>query len=160
MILADYSIRKWAEENVRPFDPGLINPASLDLRFGHSIRTETPEGYSESFVIERHVMKPGDFILACTLEWIQMPPDCAGILLLKSSQGRRFLEHSHSSFVDPLFYGQLTLEISNVSRYNDIIMVPGEPIVQLVLIRCEIPIVSYGITGHYNGQMGPTKPWK
>lgn len=161
MILADRSLKEWARRNLDPYDESLINPASIDLRFGNMIRTDSAEGFSDPFEIDRYTMLPGDFILAHTLESIIMPIDCVGILLLKSTAGRWGFEHSHSSYVDPRFRGQLTLELSNVSKHC-VEIIPGKPIVQLVLMRCEIPEIPYGEkgVGHYQHQMGPTKPWK
>ena len=44
-VLADFQIRALCEAGmVTPFDPALINPASLDLRLGDNILIESAEG--------------------------------------------------------------------------------------------------------------------
>jgi hypothetical protein len=72
MILADFQIRALCEAGmVAPFDPALVNPASLDLRLGSNILIESSEGPGlVPYCMAHHTaddpyrMVPGQFLLA------------------------------------------------------------------------------------------------
>lgn len=126
MIWNDSKIREWASNGgVTPYDDGLVNPASLDLRLGHFIRRHHPIwerlsvidmrqkiedgtiehlpkwGVAEPFKVEW--LMPGEFTLLHSLEAVCIPPSAASILVLKSSKGRDGYNHSHSGWGDPGF---------------------------------------------------------
>lgn len=152
MILADYQLEQWAKDNVEPFDPDCINPASIDLKLGDEfIDLELDRAYLLDSTGE-FALRPGDAILATTVEYIKMPVHCAGVLYLKSSLARRGLDHALAGFVDPGFEGQLTMELH---CHRPLTLYPHQRIVQLVLYRCYTPDHPYN--GRYQGQKGPTK---
>lgn len=163
MILPYQTLLTWAESGgIDPFDPALVNPASIDLRWSGRFRIavddplSAPNGWSKEMHAERLVMKRDMLYLLDTLEYIKMPQDCAGLLALKSSQGRQGLEHLHAGFFDPGFEGTATLEVEN--RHPRALAIKrGQRIIQLELARCEeVPVVSYADTGRYQGQRRPT----
>ena len=152
MILNDYLLRIWAEKNVEPYDPECINPASIDLKLGDKfIDLSLNKTYDilPDFVL---VIRPGDAILATTLEYIKVPTSCAGVLYLKSSLARQGLDHALAGFVDPGFEGQLTMELHS---HRPVTLLPHQRIVQLVLYECYEPMYPYN--GRYQGQKGPTR---
>jgi len=152
MILTDYTLRVWAtlREGIVPFCPECINPASLDLRIS-TTKVITLQG-AEHRNPERIVLRPGDAVLVCTIEYIRMPVDCAGVVYLKSSLARQGLDHALAGFVDPGFEGQLTLELH---AHCPIVLTHGQRVIQLVLSRLEgEPEMIYN--GRYQGQRGPT----
>jgi len=149
MILNDRQLRDWAKTNVNPLDPDCINPASLDLKLGDEfIDLELDKPFHTDLL----TIRPGDAILAATLEYIRMPTDCAGVLYLKSSLARQGLDHALAGFVDPGFHGQLTLELH---CHRPVKLHAGQRIVQLVLYECYVPERPYD--GRYQGQRGPTR---
>jgi len=157
MILCDWQLKKWARGGgLNPFEASCINPASVDLRWSGRFRLAQIEGWGPLITVEDGwVFKPGLFYLLDTLETASMPSACAGFLALKSSLGRRGLEHLHAGWVDPGFRGTLTLEVA-VRAPWDVELVKGESIVQLILERLEKkPSMVY--SGHYQDQMGPTE---
>ena len=126
MIWNDARIKEWARNGgVTPYDASLVNPASLDLRLGNTVRVQHEcwsymsksdidwhiHGgtfddlplWSEPKTFDTHVMYHGDFVLCHSMEFVRIPPSVASILVLKSSKGRAGLNHSHSGWGDPGF---------------------------------------------------------
>jgi dCTP deaminase len=106
------------------------------------------------------VLHPGEFVLGTTYEAVTLPDDIAAQLDGKSSLGRLgLLVHSTAGWVDPLFSGQVTLELSNVAGLP-IKLWPGMKIGQLVCLRMSSPVLAgYGAAGRssrYQDQRGPT----
>lgn len=161
MIWSDNKIRAWLDGGgVTPAEPANINPASLDLRLGTHYRTPTPDGWSEAQPIPESglVLKPGAFVLLSTLEYTCIPSEAVAFLYLKSSTGRKGLEHLHAGYGDPGFCGQWTLELINHWPYPRTVKT-GERLFQVVLADCHPVGVDYAVTGHYQGQTGPTVQW-
>jgi len=150
MILPDYRIELWAKDNVVPFNLDHVNPASLDLALGAQI-VDLATG--AELTIKTIEIVPGMAILATSVEYIKMPPDCAGVLYLKSSMARQGLDHALAGFVDPGFCGTLTFELH---AHRPVPLTAGQRIAQLVLYRLESARVN-GYNGRYQGQVGPTK---
>jgi len=177
MILPDHELRAWAETHVTPYDPELINPASIDLRLGSEICVPrlmwshpelsfsdiTPTDYrdlpkwGESFVFTSHLLYPNDFVLCHSLEHTTLELNQVATLYLKSSLGRIGLEHLHAGFGDPGFSGQWTFELKNMAPWP-IELVAGQRLMQLVVMRMSSPPErGYGEMGRYQGQTGPTE---
>lgn len=162
MIWNDEMICDWAGlGGISPFDPALVNPASVDLRWSGDYRIH--DGVAWMRVEHTEVLRlvPGRLYLLDTMEYLTMPPDAAGDLKLKSSAGRAGIEHLHAGFVEPTFSGTLTLEIEN-RLACDISIQRGCRLVQLVLMSMvHVPKRQYSEVGRYNRQKGPTlsKGW-
>lgn len=164
MIWNDRYIGDWAAAGgVQPYDPAMVNPASIDLRWSGRYRVYVPSrvdakgGWSDVKTVESLVLAPGGFYLLDSLEVINMPEDAAGMLCLKSSLGRLGLEHSHAGWVDPGFHdATLTWEIHTLSP-DGLTILSGQKLMQLVMMECIVPDKSYSVTGRYNGQKVPTE---
>ena len=122
---------------VEPLGEGCIQPASIDLRLDRQIRTfrsnyrrslddvltderpSLPEILDLRDDLERftsveeipddrpYILGADQFILASTLERIELPPDIVARLEGKSSLGRLgLLVHATAGYVDPGFKGQ------------------------------------------------------
>lgn len=147
---------------VHPYKPENVGPCSIDLTLDGSLRPEgelSPPFLAEESMYEAgfYRLRPGERILASTAEIIRMPRDRVGFLMLRSTAARMGLEHSFSGLVDPLFEGQLTLELKNDLSNHSIILSPGMRLVQLYVERVEGTVLKgYDKTGHYQGQAGPT----
>lgn len=160
MILSDLEIRALCEEGlVDPYDPELVNPASLDVRLGPNLLVELaddPElrpfsihGYTED---RPFLLPPGEFILAETIETFFFPASIAGQFALKSSRARQGIEHLMAGYCDPGWQGsKLTLELQNARQLHPIKLWPGLRIGQIVFHRMsQCPDEDYSIVGHYN----------
>ena len=169
MILCDSEIRALCEEGlVDPYEPVLVNPASLDVRLGENILIETAltshmqprsiAGFTED---RPFLLHPREFILAETVETFFLPSFLAGQFALKSSRARSGLEHLMAGYCDPGWSGsKLTLELQNARALHPVKLWPGMRIGQLVFhVMSARPAEDYSIVGHYNfdQQVTPSK---
>src|SRR5437588_12680062 len=134
-VLSDGTILQLVQDGrirIDPWDPGLVQPASVDLRLGDSFRVfhnyrvstidlrEPPENLTEEVVVaedEAFVIHPGEFCLGRTLEWVELPDDIVARIEGKSSLGRLgLIVHATAGFCDPGWQGPLTLELNNLTR--------------------------------------------
>jgi dCTP deaminase len=178
-VLSDGTILRLVEAGritIDPWDPGRVQPASVDLRLGDSFRVfhnhrttaidlrEPPSNLTEEVMIEEgvpFVIHPGEFALGRTLEWVELPDDIVARIEGKSSLGRLgLIVHATAGFVDPGFNGTLTLEITNLTRVP-IVLWPGKPIAQLSFMAldqaAERPYGHPDLGSHYHGQLEATE---
>jgi dCTP deaminase len=165
MLLSDRDLRAAIEARtlgVQPYDPRLVQPASIDVRLDSYFRifrnhrydcidpAEQQEDLTELVVTPRgepFVLHPGEFVLGTTLERVTLGADLAARLEGKSSLGRLgLLVHSTAGFIDPGFSGQVTLELSNVATLP-IRLWPGMKIGQLCVLRMTSPVESKSYLG-------------
>lgn len=178
MVLSDRGIKEEIESGRLVFDPydeGLVQPSSVDVRVDRSFRVFNNTRYPfidvrkpmeelTSLVKvsddEPFVLHPGEFVLGQTLERVSLPDDLVARLEGKSSLGRLGLViHSTAGFVDPGFEGNLTLELSNLANLP-ITIYHGMPIGQISFMRLDGPVEHpYGdraAGSKYQGQAEPT----
>ena len=160
MILADFQIRSRCEGGmITPFDPALLNPASLDVRLGPTLLIESAQSPGlVPYPLHRHSqakpyeLLPGQFVLAQTMEVFHLPDDLAAQFMLKSSRAREGLEHLMAGYCDPGWHGSvLTLELHNSRQLWPVKLWPGMKIGQIVFhLMAERPLANYAQTGRYN----------
>jgi len=160
MILPDFQIRRLCEAGmVEPFDPALVNPASLDVRLGHKLLIEGAESrrmvsypFHTHTEEEPYLLVAGQFVLAPTLEFVRVPETCNAQFVLKSSRAREGIEHLLAGYLDPGFHGVITLELHNSRQLHAVPIWPGMKIGQLVFSQMLAPPErSYAMTGRYQG---------
>jgi dCTP deaminase len=177
-VLSDGTITRLVEEGrirIDPWDPGLVQPASVDLRLGDSFRVfhnhlataidlrRPPDNLTEEVIVpegDTFVIHPGEFCLGRTLEWVELPDDIVARIEGKSSLGRLgLIVHATAGFCDPGWKGTLTLELNNLTRVP-IILHPGLEIAQLSFMMLDRPALRpYGspdLGSHYQGQRAAT----
>jgi dCTP deaminase len=178
MVLSDSAIRRLIEGGrigIDPYDAGLMQPASLDVRVDRLFRVfrnsrypfidvrTAQEDLTELVEVrdeEPFILHPGEFVLGSTLERVRLPDDLVARLEGKSSLGRLgLLIHSTAGFIDPGFDGHVTLELSNVANLP-ITIYPAMKIGQLSFVQmsesAETPYGSGALGSKYQGQRGPT----
>ncbi len=178
-VLSDGTILQFVQDGlikIDPWDPSMVQPASVDLRLGDSFRVfhnhrataidlrDPPSNLTEEVVMpdgEAFVIHPGEFCLGRTLEWVQIPDDIVARIEGKSSLGRLgLIVHATAGFCDPGFEGSLTLELNNLTRVP-IRLYPGLPIAQLSFMTLDRPALrpygSPGLGSHYQGQRAATE---
>jgi len=178
VLLSDRDLRAAMGDRrlrVEPYERGLLQSASIDVRLDHRFRVFTAHGRTHinpavcqddltSLVEvadgEPFVLHPGEFALGSTFETISLGVQLAGRLEGKSSLGRLgLLIHSTAGFIDPGFSGHVTLELSNVATLP-ITLWPGMKIGQLCVFAlsspAEHPYGSAVYASRYQGQDGPT----
>jgi dCTP deaminase len=166
MILCDWQIQARCDGGmVTPFDPELVNPASLDVRLGDRLMIEVEHtaelqilGISHHTQADPYYLAPGEFCLAETIETFNLPDQIAAQFMLKSSRARSGLEHLMAGYCDPGWHGsKLTLELHNSRRFHSIPIWPGMKIGQMVFHQMsETPFKSYAVTGRYNNDQRVT----
>jgi dCTP deaminase len=153
---------------VAPFDPSLINPASIDIRVGDTAKLRTCRKvydggqtcsyedvdlsiFSES---RPYWLQPGDRVLVGSLETFNLPDFVCAQFLLKSSRGREWYEHMEAGFCDPGWHGsKLTMEIINMDS-DQLPLYPGLRMGQLIFsLTLGFPDKNYSVTGRYNGDL-------
>jgi dCTP deaminase len=178
VVLSDRTIRAEIDAGrivFDPYDPGLIQPSSVDVRVDRRFRVfhsarhpyidvrKPMEDLTELIEVpedEPFILHPGEFVLGQTLERVRLPDDIVARLEGKSSLGRLgLLIHSTAGFVDAGFEGNLTLELSNVANLP-ITIYHGMPIGQISFMRMDAPVERpYGSDeagSKYQGQAEPT----
>src|SRR3978361_2195392 len=127
MLLGDRAITGAIAEGglgIDPYDAGLVQPSSIDVRLDRYFRVFNNSRYTHidpalqqddlTTQVEPHgdepfVLHPGEFVLGSTLEVVTLPDDLAARLEGKSSLGRLgLLTHSTAGFVDPGVSGPIT----------------------------------------------------
>jgi dCTP deaminase len=96
-------------------------------------------------------------VLGSTLEFIKLPFDLSGQILTKSSVARTFIVIETAPWIHPQYRGCLTLEIANVSN-TPILLYPGRPIGQLVLMKILNPTRQSKMGSTYFGPIYPEPP--
>ena len=178
-MLSDGTIMRLVREGrikVEPWDEGMVQPASVDVRLGDSFRVfhnhrasaidlrEPPANLTEEVRVEADepfVIHPGEFCLGRTLEWVELPDDVVSRIEGKSSLGRLgLIVHATAGWVDPGWKGTLTLELNNLTRVP-IKLYSGLPIAQLSFLALDAPALRpYGheqLGSHYQGQVEATE---
>ncbi len=157
---------------VTPFDEKALDADSLDLRLGHyflfprspaeaAVNTTSKNPRSDLSV---HIpsgmpliLPAHQTVLGVTLEFIKLPYDVSGQILTKSSIARSFMVIETAPWIHPNYRGCLTLEIANVSN-STLILHPGMPIGQLILLSVEKPDSADHLVGSYVGPIRPEAP--
>ncbi len=156
MLVSDRDLQELLEQGslrVDPYDPQLLQPASIDLRLDRFFRVFASHRYEaidpsqdQPDLTEQvevpdgtpFVLHPGEFVLGATLEYLTIGMQ-AGRVEGKSSLGRLgLLVHSTAGFIDPGFAGHVTLELANVANLP-IKLWPGMKIGQLCVFRLTSP---------------------
>ena len=142
-----------------------IGPASIDLRLGDSVLVPVKTGEALQLggqmqyeqhkfsQFEPYIVHPGQFVLATTMERIVLPRNIAGFVQGRSSIGRVGLTTQNAGFIDPGFFGHITLELVNEGP-DDIALIPGYRVVQVIFFDVNKNDMAYD--GKYNGQIDPT----
>jgi dCTP deaminase len=173
MLLSDRDIRRRIEDGslIIGTDDPVIRPASVLLHLGsefvvpHGWLTVPvdPDNPPEETVVKLRshlIIQPAQFVLAHTVEAVGFPADLAGQVDGRSSLARLGLQvHQTAGHVDPGFFGQITLELLNVSC-RPIRLRVGMAIVKLGIIPLSSPAEKpYGhpdVESVYQGQGGVT----
>ncbi len=177
MLLSDHDIVSELDAGrlaIDPFNPTMLQPASVDIRLGPNFRVFNHHTRAEidpttpmdalTTLVEADptgfVLHPGQLVLASTVERVRLGRQLAARLEGKSSLGRLGLVvHSTAGFVDPGFEGTVTLELSNAASLP-IRLYPHMKVGQLCFLRVSTPVIRpYGtpeLGSRYQGQHGPT----
>lgn len=142
---------------VNPLSSIDVQPSSIDLHLSEELKTINGESII-LFEDEPYILKPGEFILGSTSEWVEIPNNIVAIVEGRSSVGRLGITaHITAGYIDPGFKGNITLEIANVS--NQKFQLKKEmSICQIVFhelsSECENPYGSKKLNSKYQNSKG------
>lgn len=149
---------------VTDLEPEQIQPASIDIRIGNTfcIVEDSPSGIInledeiqyKQITAEKYTLLPGQFVLATTMEYVELPDDLTAFVEGRSSLGRMGLFIQNAGWVDPGFKGEITLELFNANRCA-IELCAGRRIGQLVFAQLDEKALN-PYRGKYQGQRGAT----
>ena len=101
MILSDKTINKMLEEKtlvIEPVTKEQIQPASVDIRLGNtfSVVDDSPSGVItlgsqinyKTITTDTYLILPGQFVLATTMEYFELPDNLTAFVEGRSSLGR------------------------------------------------------------------------
>ena len=167
MILSDKTIVRMLKERtlkIAPLTSDQIQPASVDIRLGNtfcvvddsasSIITLESKIEYKSITTDTYLIMPGQFVLATTMEYFELPNNITAFVEGRSSLGRMGLFIQNAGWVDPGFKGEITLELYNANRCA-IELRAGRRVGQLVFAKMD----DYALNpynGKYQGQTGAT----
>ena len=167
MILSDKTIKRMIEEKslvIEPVDDEQIQPASVDIRLGNtfSVVEDTSSGIItlgdeigyKTITADKYLIMPGQFVLATTKEYFELPDDLTAFVEGRSSLGRMGLFIQNAGWVDPGFKGEITLELFNANRCA-IELTAGRRVGHLVFAKMDDKALR-PYDGKYQGQRGAT----
>ena len=167
MIISDRTIFSMLDDGrltITPLDREQVQPASVDVRLGNtfSVVEDTPTGiitmeheiHYKTITSDTYVLMPGQFVLATTMEYFNLPDNLTAFVEGRSSLGRMGLFIQNAGWVDPGFEGEITLELFNANRCA-IELKAGRRVGQMVFAEMdETALRPY--RGKYQGQRGAT----
>ena len=166
-MLNDTQIRDLCENGaIDPYIPSNVQPCSLDIRLGNRgckylgnsnyiLDSHSKPTYNDKkFDFTELILKPGEFVLADTVEFLNIPKNIVAILTGRSSIGRLGIAiHITAGLIDPQFRGKLTLEICNFNN-RPVKLYSGDIIGQLTFQQIEECKIGYGDKkGRYQNDM-------
>lgn len=175
MLLAHNELIELVERGVITADLSRVNGSSIDITLDSVIRIEDEpkfnavvdlkakeniETYECAMTDYGYQLKPGEFILASSVEFFNLPDNISAEYKLKSSMARNGLEHLNAGWCDAGWHGsRLTLELKNMTQKHRLTIKPGMAIGQLVFFKHD-PVpeqASYAVRGQYNNQAKVTE---
>lgn len=179
MVLSDRDIKKVLNDGrvkIKPFPDfkNQLGSCSVDLRLGKAFRvfdhskfafidpfSKDSSDFTKEIFIESDdpfIIQPSDFVLAATIEEVEIPDDLIGRLEGRSSIGRLgVIIHSTASTIDAGFKGHITLELANMGKMP-VALYPGMRICSLsfetLSSPSEVPYYKKK-NAKYVGQKGP-----
>ena len=167
MILSDKTIIKMIGEKtlkIEPLTEEQSQPASVDIRLGRtfSIVDDTPSGVItleneikyKTITTDTFLIMPGQFVLATTMEYFELPNNLTAFVEGRSSLGRMGLFIQNAGWVDPGFKGEITLELYNANKCA-IELKAGRRVGQLIFAEMDEDALN-PYNGKYQGQKGAT----
>ena len=179
MVLSDVDIKRYLAEGKIKISPELpaeqLGSCSVDFRLGNEFSVFEHSRYP--FIDPRHkqgiadmmrtmmvaddepfILQPRDFVLAITMETLELDSEVLGRLEGRSSLGRiGIIVHGTAGLFDPGWIGKATLELSNLSRMP-VALYPGMRICSFTFEQLSTPVaVPYRSKpgNKYAGQASP-----
>lgn len=159
MILCDQDIfTELLEGRLRiiPCTEDDIQPCSVDLHLGKELMTL--HGKKIDLAKGSYKLKPMEFILGSTEEYVEIPKHLCGQVDGRSSIARLGVSvHQTGGYIDAGYCGNITLELFNCSD-REFELILGDSICQMVVHRlsseCTRPYGDRELSSKYQGSEG------
>ena len=146
MFLNDEEIKK--EIKIAPFNEAQLGVDAYDLTIDSVFSYDGEHKIKNDEVI----LKPKQFLLGITREYIELPNNVIALLSSRSSWARKGLSvHASAGIIQAGFKGKKVLELFNMSD-KEIKIKAGDAIAQLFFIKGK---ETKGYSGKYTGQTTP-----
>lgn len=149
VMLADAEIKELVESGVlkiKPFDARYVEPASYDIRAG---RVLVAKRGIVDLMKEPVVLRHGDWAELESLESLELPPNIAATVGLRSSLTRRGLDWFGGPQIDPGYQGKIYTSVFNAAA-TPIEIIYGVPIATVIFYRLSKDATPYD--GKYQRQ--------
>jgi dCTP deaminase len=177
LLLSRHDILDQIKRRRLRFDPQIeseqVKQVSVDLHIGRRFtRFKDKEAFSyitsvrvdpsvwdsvdiwEDKEADSFIIKPGEFVLAQTLETVTLPDDLAGLVEGRSSYARLGIGmHVTAPKIDPGFHGTITLEISNHGSLSIELVAGKDRPAQLMLFQLSRPLTNKETYGTAEGDV-------
>jgi dCTP deaminase len=179
MVLSDRDLKKALTSGRIRLEPTpdlktQLGSCSIDLRLGNAFRVfesgvhgvidprkNVAKEFTKEIIVEKgkaFIMQPGDFVLATTVENVEIPDDLVGSLEGRSSIGRLgIIVHSTAATIDAGWKGRITLELANMGKLP-VALYPGMRICSISFEQLSSPAETpyyKKTTAKYLNQKGP-----
>ncbi len=180
MILSDRDILAYLEAGKIKITPPIdatkqLSSCSVDFRLGNTFmvfehsrfgfmdpRSSTAVAESMRKIVvpdgEAFMMQPGDFVLASTIEKLELPDNLVGRLEGRSSLARLgIIVHSTAALFEPGWIGTATMELGNLGRIA-VALYPGMRVCAFTFDQLSSPALTpYRLKpgNKYAGQINP-----
>jgi dCTP deaminase len=179
MVLSDRDLKIFLNCGKIKITPAIdletqLGSCSIDLRLGNTFlvfesgvhgvidpRKNAAKEFTKEIIVKKDnafIMQPGDFVLATTIENVEVPDDLTGRLEGRSSIGRLgIVIHSTAANIECGFKGHITLELANMGKLP-VALYPEMRICSISFEQLSSPAdVPYRKkkSAKYLGQIGP-----
>lgn len=176
LILSRPDLIKFIDEKKLKFDPKVSNDdiaqVSVDLRLGRKFskfKETAPKHIAainvtdslwaakelwEDLEVGSYFLRPGEFVLAETLETVTIPNDLVGLVEGRSSWARvGIMLHLTAPKIDPGFIGVIALEMYNFGKYTVELRAEIDKPAQLILARITSSLPNGDLYGAKNNDI-------
>lgn len=136
---------------ISSFDPACLRPADYDLRLGDEVYVtaeKLPRKLTD--VHDTVAIKPGEFGILTTHEYIYVPRDHLGLISLRFNFKKLGLVNISGFHVDPGFTGKIIFSVFNTGPRN-VVLRFKEPVFMIMFEKLENPVEG-GYQGSFNQQ--------
>lgn len=154
MLMTDHAIRRAMESGeivLNNFDERSLQPASYDMRLGEEAITSSHREKTYPARSGLLTIAPGDFALAATHEYVELPATVAGHIGLRSAYAKKGIVLLSGPQIDPGFKGVLVVGLSNLSP-RDVVIPYKSSFCTVEFFRLEEAAGLYD--GEYQSQTG------
>lgn len=100
---------------------------------------------------KQFIIRPGEFLMARTMEYVRIPRDCGAVVFGKSTWARLAI-CLNTTLLEPEWEGTITLEISNIGNFP-VMLTAGAGICQVVFSTSD---ALFRIVESYADRKAPT----